>query len=163
MSEHSRTVTWGDPLITAEATRDLSGREFLERLRDGELPVSPLVAMMGIRGVEVDDGRVVFAAEIDVHLFNGIGIVHGGFAATILDTAIGCAVISKMPRGRTAVTLDLSIRYFKPLTKASGDVRCEGTVINLGRTTATGEGKLYDAAGRLHAHAMSTLALVDSR
>jgi len=156
----THTFTWHDPLIGSDAARSLSGREYLEALRDGKLAPPPMVALMGMSLVEVGDGRVVFAAEAHEYLYNGIGIVHGGFAATMFDSAIGCAALTRAPADKIAVTLDLQVRYFKPITVATGLVRCEGIVINVGRTTATAEGRMTDASGRLYGHATSTLSLI---
>jgi uncharacterized protein (TIGR00369 family) len=140
--------------------RDLTGRELLEKIRDGTLPPAPLAALLGMRIVEIDDGAVTFVAQATTDAYNPIGVVHGGWIATLLDSAIGTSVTSKVEAGRAAVTLDLQVRYFKPVTVESGLMRCEGKVINMGRTTATGEAHLYDAQRRLHAHATSTLAII---
>jgi uncharacterized protein (TIGR00369 family) len=156
----THTFTWHDPMATVAAVRSMTGRAYLEALRDGTIAPPPMASVMGMLLVEVDEGRVVFTAEPREYLYNGIGIVHGGFAATMFDTAIGCAAITRVPADRIAVTLDLQVRYFKPLTVATGLVRCEGIVINLGRTTATAEGRMTDATGRLYGHATSTLSLV---
>jgi uncharacterized protein (TIGR00369 family) len=156
----THTFTWRDPAIAMAAARSMSGREYLEALRDGIVPPPPMVALMGISLVEVHDGRVVFEAHPREYLYNGIGLVHGGFAATMFDSAIGCAAITMVPHDRMAVTLDLQVRYFKPLTVKTGLVRCEGTIINVGRTTASAQGRMTDASGRLYGHATSTLALV---
>lgn len=159
----SRNVTWTEPAALWEELRGMTGRAFLERVRDGLIPAPPFAALIGIRLVEVDDGRVVFEAQPDESVYNPIGLVHGGFIATILDSAIGCSVTSKMPIGKIAVSQDINVRYFKPLKADSGTIRCEGRVLNIGRTTATGEGRLYGPEGRLHAHATSTLAVVEPR
>ncbi|GAC1414550.1 MAG: PaaI family thioesterase [Candidatus Velthaea sp.] len=161
--EHSHTFTWYDAAVGMAEARRLSGRAYLEGLRDGTIPEPPMAALMGLRLVDVDDGRVVFTGEPRAYHYNGIGIVHGGYAATLFDTAIGCAAVTKVPAGMLAVTLDLQIRYFKPLTAQSGIVRCEGTIMNVGRTTATAEGRLTDGSGRLCGHATSTLALVPAK
>ena len=158
--EHSHTFTWYDAAAGMAQARQLSGRAFLEGIRDGTIPEPPMPALMGLRLVEVDEGRVVFTGEPRPYHYNGVGLVHGGYAATLFDTAIGCAAVTRVPAGLIAVTLDLQIRYFKPLTEASGIVRCEGTIINLGRTTSTAEGRLWDGNGRLCGHATSTLALI---
>jgi uncharacterized protein (TIGR00369 family) len=87
--------------------------------------------------------------------------VHGGVAASLLDTAAGCACVTVVPREKVALTMDLHVRYFAPLTLKSGPAACEATVIHVGRTTATAEARLFDVSGRLCGHATSTLALVD--
>jgi len=135
----------------------------LERMRDGTLPPPPFAALLGLRIAEVAEGRVTFTAEPTEAAYNPLGLVHGGWIATILDSAIGTSLTTLMPPGKAVVSLDLQVRYFKPLTAASGLVRCEGSVINLGRTYGTGEARLIDASGRIHAHATSTCAVITPR
>lgn len=159
-SERTRTFTWHDPLAALAAAHRMTGRRYLEALRDGTVPPAPMVELMGFHLLEVGDGRVVFTAQPQEYYYNGIGLMHGGFAATLLDTSIGCAVITTVPAEKVATTLDLQVRYFRPLTMQSGTIRCEGRVINLGRTTTTAEGHIYDEAGRLCGHGTSTLALI---
>jgi uncharacterized protein (TIGR00369 family) len=163
MSERSRLITWGDPQEILNAARDLSGREFLEGMRLGSIDAVPFAAAMGMRLEEVGDGRVVFTLAPEEFLYNGIALVHGGATATLCDSAIGCAILSLLPAGHAAVTLDLAVRYYKPITKATGTVRCEGITINRGRTTATAEARVLDRSGRLHASATSTCAIVAHR
>jgi len=134
----------------------------LERMRDGTLPPPPFIALLGLRIAEVADGRVTFTAEPTEAAYNPLGLVHGGWIATILDSAIGTSLTTLMPPGKAVVSIDLQVRYFKPLTAASGIVRCEGSVINLGRNYGTGEARLIDASGRIHAHATSTCAVIVS-
>lgn len=163
MTERRLEFRWEDPSITREAAAALSGLEFLERIRDGTLPPPPYIALLGMRIASIAKGQVTFAGEPTEAAYNPIGLVHGGWIASIVDSAIGTSITSTVEAGRAAVTLDLQVRYFKPLTAASGTVHCEGRVINLGRTTATGEAHLYDTHRRLHAHATSTCAIVDLR
>jgi uncharacterized protein (TIGR00369 family) len=163
VSERRLEFTWDDPAVALEGARTLPGRTYLEGVRDGRFPPPPFVKLLGIRLRTVGDGTVAFVAEPAEYAYNTISLVHGGWIATILDSAIGCAVTTKMPAGRFAVTLDLQVRYFKPLTATTGEVRCEGAVLNLGRTTGTGEARLLDAAGRVHAHATSSLSIVEAR
>ncbi len=141
----------------------ISGREMMERIRDGRLPQPPFAKLLGLRVAEVGEGRVTFIAQPTEDAYNPLGLVHGGWIATILDSAIGTSLTTLMPPGKAVVSLDLQVRYFKPLTAASGIVRCEGKVINVGRTTGTGEASLIDANGRIHAHATSTCAIIEPR
>ncbi len=159
----SHLFSWHDYAPTFAAARSLSGRAYLEAMQRGELAPPPFVAALGFTLEEVGDGRVVFRFEPHDFMHNGIGVLHGGVAAAIFDTAAGCACLTVVPPEKVAVTMDLHVRYFKPLTMASGTTRCEGTVINAGRTTVTAEGRLWDKAGRLCGHATSTLALVSPR
>lgn len=141
----------------------LSGREMMERIRDGRLPQPPFAKLLGLHVSEVGEGSVTFTAEPTEDAYNPLGLVHGGWIATILDSAIGTSLTTLMPAGKAVVSLDLQVRYFKPLTAASGVVRCKGNVINVGRTTASGEASLIDANGRIHAHATSTCAIIEPR
>jgi uncharacterized protein (TIGR00369 family) len=159
---HTHTFSWRDYTVTMAAARNLSGRDYLEAMRRGDLPPPPFVSLLGFTLTEVSDGRVVFSFEPADFMHNGIGMVHGGVAASIFDTAVGCACLTVVPHDKIAVTMDLHVRYFKPLTMKSGTTRCEGEVINAGRTTVTAQGRLVDASGRLCGHATSTLALVNS-
>jgi len=134
----------------------LSGVERLQMVVDGKLPAPPMARLMDIRIVEVANGRAVFAGTpADFH-YNPIGVVHGGYGATILDSAMGCAVHSTLQAGDIYTTLELKINFLRPLTAATGPVRAVATVIHAGRTTALAEGRLEDAGGKLYAYASST-------
>lgn len=117
---------------------------------------------LDIRLAEVDDGRVVFEAIPDVHLYNPIGTVHGGFAATMLDFACGYAVLSKTVPGQTFTTLEIKVAYHKPMTKDTGPVRAEGKVITFGRRVAFTEARLTDNDGTLYASANSSLIVMSA-
>jgi uncharacterized protein (TIGR00369 family) len=134
----------------------MSGLEFLRKLAAGEIAGSPMVAAMGFRLVEVDEGRVVITAQLDERYNNGIGIVHGGYAATLLDSAMGSAVNSMMPAGRVMTTLEMKVNYVRPLRWQTGNVRCEATVLHMGGRVATAEGRLTDDDGVLYAHGTAT-------
>lgn len=159
---NTHTFSWRDHRLTMAQARVLSGRDYLEAMRAGSIAPPPFVALLGIRLDEVSEGRVVFTFTPQEYFYNGIGLIHGGVTATLFDTAVGCACLSVVSKEKIAVTMDLHVRYFKPLTMASGTVRCEGLVINAGRTTITAEGRLFDGTGRLCGHATSSLALVDA-
>jgi uncharacterized protein (TIGR00369 family) len=158
---HTHSFSWRDYAVTMAAARSLSGRDYLEGMRRGEFPPPPFVALLGFTLDEVGDGSVAFSFAPAEYMHNGIGVLHGGVAAAMFDTAVGCACLTVVPHAKVAVTMDLAVRYFKPLTMHSGRVRCTGSVINIGRTTVTAEGRLIDGSGRLCGHATSTLALVD--
>lgn len=105
---------------------------------------------------EVDRGRAVATGVPDMHAYNPIGTVHGGYAATLLDTACGCAVHSQLSATQAYTTLELKIAYHKAITKDTGPLRAEGTVISMGRRAAFAEARLVDATGKLYASATST-------
>ncbi len=157
---HTHTFAWRDHALTMAAARNLSGRDYLEGLRRGDLPTPPFASAMGFDLEEIGDGRVVFRFEPQEFMLNGLGVLHGGIAAAVFDTAVGCAALTVVPRDKVAITMDLNVRFFKPLTMRGGTARCEGTVINVGRTTVTAEGSLFDGSGRRCGHATSTLALI---
>jgi uncharacterized protein (TIGR00369 family) len=150
-SDRTRTIRWEDPLATAARGRKMSGLEFLEAIRRGEIPLPPIAVLMGFSPIEVGEGRATFAAVPEEFHYNPIGVVHGGLAATLLDTAMGCAVQSKLPRGGAYTTLDIQVRYLRPLTRETGRVVCTGVAVHVGRKLATAEGRIVDDAGKLYA------------
>jgi uncharacterized protein (TIGR00369 family) len=158
----TRTVTWEDPRALAEAARGLTGLEFLRKVVAGELPPPPIGALMNFGVAEVSEGRAVFTAVPAEYHYNPIGVVHGGVAATLLDSAMGCAVHTTLPAGAGYTTLEIKVNYVRPLTSETGEVRCEARVIHVGGRTATAEGKLLDAAGKLYAHATTTCIIFRS-
>lgn len=129
----SRTVLWEDPHRLAACAEGLSGIDFLRAVATGELPPAPFFDVVGIRLAEVDEGRVVFESEIGEHQYNLIGSVHGGFAASMIDSATGCAVYSTIGLGDRWTTLDLAVDYLRPMDASTGRVRCEAKVVTVGR------------------------------
>ncbi len=152
----TRTFTWEDPLSLAEAGRGLSGLEYLQKIIAGELPRPPISALMDFGLAELSEGRAVFTVEPAEYHYNPIGVVHGGLAATLLDSAMGCAVHSTLPAGVGYTTLEIKVNYVRPITAETGSVRCEAKVIYVGGRTATAEGRIMDGSGKLYAHATTT-------
>jgi uncharacterized protein (TIGR00369 family) len=153
----TRTITWEDPVATFSAAAGLSGMEYLEALRDGRLPPPPIAALLGFEPVEFEEGRAVFAAVPEEMHYNPIGLVHGGFAATLLDSAMGCAVQTIVPAGSGYTTLEVKVNFSRPMTRDTGRVLAEGVVVHGGRTVATAEGRLVaEDSGKLLAHATAT-------
>jgi uncharacterized protein (TIGR00369 family) len=152
-------------IVAGAQTPDASALSGLEQLRlifaDPSRAPSGMGKTMGFDHVEIDDGRVVFGATPHEGVYNPIGTVHGGFAATLLDSCVGCAVHSKLKAGQGYTTLELKVAYHRALTKDTGPVRAEGTVIQMGRRAAFAEGRLVDLQGRLYATATSTLLVFD--
>lgn len=155
-STRSRTYTWIDPAVNLAALGRLSGLETLRLILTGELPPPPIMQTLGYAALEFDEGRAVFAMRPGEHHYNPLGSVHGGVIATLLDTCTGCAVHTTLPVGTAYTSLDLTTRFLRPVTVDSGRLRCEGTVLNRGRTTALAEARLTDEDGRLMAYATST-------
>ena len=143
--------------------RALSGLEYMRQLLTGEREPSGMARLMNMRLVEVSEGRAVFAVEPDERHYNGLGIAHGGLAATLLDSALGCAINTVMPAGRVFTTLEMKINYVRPMRRETGEVRCEAEVLHAGSRVATAEGRILDAAGKLYAHGTATCMLFRSR
>jgi uncharacterized protein (TIGR00369 family) len=157
----TRTFSWQDPLVTAVAGRERSGMELLGAVIDGELPPPPIAELLGMTLVEAQEGRAVFALEPAEWMYNPIGSVHGGIAATMLDSCMGCAVHTTLPAGVGYTTSDLQVRYSRGMTVHTGRVLAEGTVVHCGRRLATAEGRLtVEATGKLIAHATTACILI---
>jgi uncharacterized protein (TIGR00369 family) len=139
--------------------RALSGLEYMRQLLTGEREPSGMARLMNMRLVEVDEGRAVFAVEPDERHYNGLGIAHGGLAATLLDSALGCAINTMMPAGRVFTTLEMKLNYVRPMRRETGEVRCEAEVLHAGGRVATAEGRITDASGKLYAHGTATCML----
>jgi uncharacterized protein (TIGR00369 family) len=143
-------------VVSAEALASVTGLEFLKGICDGRFPPPPIAALLGFYPVEVESGRAVFSARPDSRLYNPMGVVHGGYTATLLDTCMGCAVHSKLKAGQGYTTIELKVNFVRGLSEETGDIRAEGKVIHGGRQIATAEGRLTDPRGRLLAHATTT-------
>ena len=135
----------------------LPGLEQMRALASGAFPYRGIGATLGFRLLEVEEGRVVFAGTPGPETYNPLGTVHGGYAATLLDSACGCAVHTRLAPGQGYTTLELKTAYHRAMTADTGEVRAEGLVIQFGRRAAFAEARLTDAAGRLMASATSTL------
>jgi len=140
----------------AEAARRLPGLEFLRAIRDGRLPPPPMAALLGFQLVEVDPGHAVFEVVPGERHYNPIGVVHGGLAMTLLDSAMGCAVQTHMPAGAGYTTLEAKTNLVRAITGDTGKLRAIGKTVHVGKRMATAEGRLEDAAGKLYAHATTT-------
>ena len=152
----SLTVTWSDPGALADAGRSMSGIEFLQAIRDGRLPPPPIAELLGMRLAEVERGRAVFEVVPAEQHYNPIGVVHGGLAMTLLDSAMACAVQTHIAAGSGYTTLEVKVNLVRTITAASGKLRATGKTIHVGSRIATAEGRLEDASGKLYAHATTT-------
>jgi uncharacterized protein (TIGR00369 family) len=156
----SRTLEWSDPVATAAAGAEMAGLDYMRALVAGELPAPPIAITMNMGPIELEEGRVVFAGEPGEEHYNPIGVVHGGYAATIIDSALGCAVHTTLPLGVGYTSLGLEVKYLRPITRDTGRVLCEGVVTYRGRKQAAAEARLTAAdSGKLLASGTSTLMI----
>jgi uncharacterized protein (TIGR00369 family) len=162
MTTRTRTFDWEDPKATAAIGQTMAGIDYLQAIIDGKLPPAPIAKLMGFKLTAAAAGVVTFTLPIGDHLYNPIGSVHGGVAATLLDSVMGCAIHTLLPQGRAYSTLEIKINYLRPITDALGEVTAEGRVINLGRKAAFAEGKITDSAGKIYATGSTTCAIWDA-
>jgi uncharacterized protein (TIGR00369 family) len=139
------------------------GIDFLQGIIAGEQPHPPISALLDFLLVEVERGRAAFEGTPKYGLYNPINVVHGGWAATLLDSAMGCAIFSLLEKGETWTTLELKVNYVRAITKDTGPMRAEARIVHRGRTVATSEGDLRDRAGKLYAHATTTCMIFPAK
>jgi uncharacterized protein (TIGR00369 family) len=151
-----RTYQWEDPAISAAAARELDGVAFFQAIKDGTIPPPPITVALGFDLVSVEPGRAVFEVTPAEFHYNTIGSVHGGVYATLCDSACGCAVHSMLPAGAYYTSLDLNVKFVRPITSGSGRLLCEGTVQHIGTRMALAEARLAGPGGKLYAHATSS-------
>ena len=140
----------------------LGGLDYFRKMIAGEVPPPPMLALLGIRLVEAEEGRVVFTGTVAHEHYNGMGVAHGGYAATLLDSSLGCCINTLMPPGKRYTTLELKVNLTRPLTREVGPVLCEAKVVHLGGRTATSEGRIVDRHGKLYAHGTTTCIVVEA-
>jgi uncharacterized protein (TIGR00369 family) len=151
----TRLVSWKEPVFDLAEIAAMSGLEYLQYLLEsGRVP--PIGALLDFRLVRIEPGRAVFSGTPSEFHYNPIGAVHGGFAATLLDSALGCSVHTTLKPGFAYTTIELKVNYVRPLRMTTGVVSCEGQVVHVGARIATAEARLTDAAGKLYAHGSTT-------
>jgi len=161
-TSRSRTLVWQDPVPTAAAGATMSGIEYLSAILAGEVPPPPIAVTLRMGPIEVGEGRIVFSGDPGEEHYNPIGVVHGGYAATLLDSALGSAVHSTLPAGVGYTSLGLEVKYVRPITRDTGRVVCEAKVVYRGRRQATAEANLTAAeSGKLLAHGTSTCMILE--
>ncbi|MGB3865803.1 MAG: PaaI family thioesterase [Xanthobacteraceae bacterium] len=143
-------------LTPPEVLASMSGLAFLQKMFSGELPHATMMAQVGLTGGSAEEGFVVFRAVPGPQHYNPIGTVHGGLAATLLDSAMGCAVQSMLPAGTVYTSLEFKISLIRAITRDTGEVSAEGRALTVGRRVGTAEGRLIDRNGRLLAHGTTT-------
>ena len=162
-SEHgvrTHTVSWTDPAQSRFRGRGLNGYERLVAMQRGELAPPPAIALLGLELERVEPGTTVFSMTADEVHENPMGTMHGGIVATLVDTAMGCALSSLLPVDAGFTTLELKINFVRAITQATGRVHAEGSVVHSGGRVATIEARVHDDSGALYAHATSTCLIL---
>ena len=159
-AQRRRVVEWDDQAAGARSLRELSGLDYLTGILEGRIAAPPVARLLGFGFTEVAPGRVAMAPDPAEFHYNPLSTVHGGVAATLLDSVMACAIHSTLPAGHGYTTLEIKINYVRAITAATGRLSAEGKTINVGRQVATAEGRLVDAAGRLYAHGTTTCIIL---
>lgn len=160
MASRSTGRTYGT--VSVERRKAMSGLEFVQGLADGTLPLNTIAQTLGYDVTEAASGRVVVTATPNGTHLNPAGTVHGGFAATLLDSCMGLAIQSTLEKGLAQTTLEFKISLVRPITPESGPIKAEGMVLSRGRRIGTAEGRITDMQGRLLAHGTTTCLIFDS-
>lgn len=143
-------------VVPLEQARAMDGMTMFTEMLAGRLPAPPICRTLGMALAQIEPGRVVFAYTPVFEYYNPLGSVHGGIAATLLDSVMGCCVHTTLKAGTGYATVEIKVNYVRAMTDKTGPVRAEGRIINVGSRIATSEGKLMDATGRLLAHGTTT-------
>jgi uncharacterized protein (TIGR00369 family) len=152
-----RTITWTDPLENAQRLVGLTGLDAMRAIANGDVPAPPMAVLMDFRVTEVDEGKAVFSGQPAEFHYNPIGVVHGGLALTLLDSCMGCAVHTTLSTDEAYTTLEVKANLVRAITRDTGSLRAEGTVVHRGRRQATAEGRIVEeATGKLVAHGTTT-------
>ena len=157
-TERRRTIRWDRQLPPDPA---LSGLDSLRAMAEGKRPRPPAGSLIGLSVQSVEEGRVRMAMTPAEYHYNPIGSVHGGVIATMLDTVLACSVLSTLPPGRSAMTMEIKVNYLRALTEAAGDVVGEGVCVQSGRRVGVADGRITDAKGRIYATASTTMLVFD--
>ncbi|MET0415588.1 MAG: PaaI family thioesterase [Actinoplanes sp.] len=160
-AERSRTFGWTDPAVHASLIGNRSGLELLQAMSTGELPAPPIMQLIDVAALRAEEGSVTVELDPQEFHYNPLGTMHGGIISTLLDTAAACSVHSTLPAGVGYTSLDLNVKFLRPVTIASGRLTCTGGVLQRGRRTALAEARLTDTQGRLLAHATSSCMIFD--
>jgi len=146
----------GPGVNTLQMIAGKTGMQIMQAILNGELHYPPIADTLDFLLIEIGEGRAVFQGQPGNAHLNPMGTIHGGWFATLLDSAVACAIQTMIPHGRAYTTTELSLNIVRPLTPKVQRVRAEGKVLHCGRQLATAQGKLYGPDGALYAHATTT-------
>lgn len=158
--KNARSYEWEPTGDALAQPRQSSGLDFLRKMMAGEVAAAPVTATLGFRLTEVEPGRAVFVLQPEEHQYNPIGSVHGGVLASVCDSAIGCAIHSQLAAGVGYTTLELKTNFVRPLPREVGRPAASAETLYLGNRQATGEAKIFNAEGKLVAHATATCLII---
>jgi uncharacterized protein (TIGR00369 family) len=157
----SRELVWQDPLPAAALGASMSGLDYMRSVAAGEVAPPPIAVLMRMGPTRIEEGSVSFEGTPGEEHYNPIGVVHGGYAATLLDSAIGCSVHTTLEAGVGYTSLTLEVKYVRPITRETGRVRCDAEVVHRGRRQATAEARLVEVeSGKLLAHGTGTCMIL---
>lgn len=159
--ERTRTFGWTDPAMYAALVGRRNGLDLLRAMADGDLPAPPIMQLIDLAKMVVEEGSVTLYLDPQEFHYNPLGSMHGGIISTLLDTAAACSVHSTLPVGIGYTSLDLSVKFLRPITIATGRIICTGSVLQKGRRTALAEARLTDSSDRLLAQATSSCLLFE--
>ena len=159
MSNRTASRTYGT--VSADKQKEMTGLEFVQGLADGTLPLNTMAKTLGYDVTEAESGRVVVTAQPGADHLNPAGTVHGGLAATMLDSCMGLAIQSTLDKGVGSTTLEFKISFVRPITPETGLIRAEGTVLSRGRRVGIADGRITDSKGRLLVHGTTTCLIFD--
>lgn len=161
--KNKRTYEFGSVEENLANAQNLTGLEYLQQMMQGEIAPAPAVSTFGIEAVSCADGYAEFSILPQKFHYNAVGSMHGGVITTILDTAMGCTLMTTQDVGKTFTTLELKVNFLKAVTEKSGKLYAKGHIIHAGRTTAYLEAHLMDEEGKIYAHSVSTCLILDKR
>lgn len=159
MNAQPAPVQYG--VVDPKEAMKMSGIEFMRGIVDGRFPLPPISKTLNFRLVEVEPGRAVFVGMASVEVYNPLSTAHGGYVATLLDSAMGVAVHSKLAAGQFYTTLEIKVNFVRPVLANTGEVRAEGNVVHFGKRSATAEARLFDGERKLYAHASTTCLIIN--
>ena len=152
----TRTYSFHSIEESLNKAKDFTGLEYLQAMISGELTPAPAVQTLGMYGISCQEGEAIFGFIPEDYHYNAVGTVHGGVISTLLDTAMGCSLLTTLDAETTFTTLELKVNFLRAVTKDLGELVSLGKIIHAGRTTALVEASLVDADGKIYAHGVST-------
>ena len=157
-----RTYTWSDPREVTRAVLASENQSWMQELLRGKFPAPGISSLLGMTLESIDDDGITFAMHAHEWTANPAGLVHGGMASTLLDTALTLCVIAKLPTGKMSTTLNLNVTFVRPLFPTGEKITARAWPLHIGTTVATSQGQLHDSRNRLIAHATATLSIIDT-